>query len=121
MPWAPMRPCTWPGCSVLTSGGRCEKHKRQGQREYDSTRSADPTRHFYNSRAWRRASKVHLSQEPLCRECMKKGQLAAAVMTDHIVPIKAGGDRWGRDNLQSLCRSCHSRKSAEEGSRWGVP
>ena len=23
------------------------------------------------------------------------------------------------NNLQSLCWSCHSRKSAQEGSRWG--
>jgi 5-methylcytosine-specific restriction protein A len=119
MPYAPKRPCTWPGCSELTDGGRCAQHRQQGRREYDTTRREDPIRNFYNSRAWRRASKDNLIQEPLCYECMKHGRLTAAVMTDHIVPIKAGSDPWDAMNWQSLCHSCHSRKSAEEGSRWG--
>ncbi|MBF0421907.1 MAG: HNH endonuclease [Magnetococcales bacterium] len=38
----------------------------------------------------------------------------AAVVADHITPIKSGGDRYSQDNLQSLCLSCHSRKTAVE-------
>jgi hypothetical protein len=29
---------------------------------------------------------------------------------DHIVPRVKGGDIWSPDNLQSMCKSCNSRK-----------
>jgi len=29
---------------------------------------------------------------------------------DHIVPRVKGGDMWSPDNLQSMCKSCNSRK-----------
>ncbi|HYK89799.1 MAG TPA: HNH endonuclease, partial [Acidobacteriota bacterium] len=119
-PLAPKKPCTWPGCPNLTNGGRCEKHRRQEQKEYDADRKDDPTRRFYNSRAWRRASDLHLRDEPLCRECAKMGRDTLATMTDHIVPIKQGGDPWNPNNHQSLCDSCHSKKSAAEGSRFSM-
>ena len=54
-----------------------------------------------------------------CEECLKNGQRKKATMVDHIVPIKQGGDKFSFSNLQSLCWTCHSRKSAQEGSRWG--
>ena len=41
-------------------------------------------------------------------------------MVDHIIPIKQGGAKYDQSNLQSLCWACHSRKSAEEGSRWNT-
>ena len=40
-----------------------------------------------------------------------------ATEVDHIVPKSAGGTD-AMDNLQALCKSCHSRKTAKEG-RWG--
>ena len=118
MSWRPKQPCTWPGCGQLTDHGRCEQHRRQFERE-QQRRDNDETREFYNSRPWRQCSKQHLQDEPLCRICQAEGRLEAAVMTDHIVPIKDGGDRRNSRNLQSLCASCHSRKSAGEGSRFG--
>ena len=116
MPWKLDQPCTYPGCGKLSDSSRCEEHRLQERRRYEQERSAsdDDTRAFYNSRAWRRASKNHLEDEPLCRKCG-----AIAVMTDHVIPIKRGGSKWDASNWQSLCQSCHARKSAEEGSRFG--
>lgn len=41
----------------------------------------------------------------------------AAVVVDHVVPIKDGGARFDWVNLQSLCVSCHNRKTATETAR----
>lgn len=32
---------------------------------------------------------------------------------DHIIPLKDGGG-FGLDNLQTLCRGCHRKKTARE-------
>lgn len=74
---------------------------------------------FYKSPAWLMTKKKQLERQPFCEECLKKGERVKATMVDHIVPIKQGGDKYNPSNLQSLCWACHSRKSAEEGSRWG--
>jgi 5-methylcytosine-specific restriction protein A len=69
---------------------------------------------FYNSAAWRKLSLSFRIDNPLCIECAKKGIVSASQVADHIVPIKQGGDRYDRGNLQALCHSCHNRKSAKE-------
>jgi HNH endonuclease. len=33
---------------------------------------------------------------------------------DHIQPIRLGGEVYDLDNLQTLCKSCHNRKSGKE-------
>jgi 5-methylcytosine-specific restriction protein A len=38
----------------------------------------------------------------------------AAKVVDHILPIKKGGERFERSNLQSLCVPCHNAKTASE-------
>ena len=37
-----------------------------------------------------------------------------------IVPIRDGGARLDDDNLQSLCRACHDKKSAQDVARRAV-
>jgi len=63
--------------------------------------------------------KQYLKGHSLCVECLKIGKRTRATIVDHIVPIKKGGDKFSEGNLQALCWSCHSRKSVEEGSRFG--
>lgn len=57
---------------------------------------------------WQRVRAEHLRAEPTCRACG-----ARAGIVDHVVPIAEGGAR-GHGNLQSLCRSCHGRKTARD-------
>jgi len=71
----------------------------------------------YNLQAWKRLSLAKRKANPICEECQRKGIIKSAYCVDHIVPINQGGDPWAWDNLQSLCRKCHDKKTAKEGSK----
>lgn len=65
--------------------------------------------------AWRRLRKRQLQLEPVCRSCKRDGLLTPATEVDHVVPIADAPDRrLDASNLQSLCHSCHSTKTAGE-------
>ena len=110
MPYAALKPCSYPGCSNLVKTGRCALHK-QDDRVY-----RDPERDgLYNRRAWKELRVRQLAREPWCAECQRLGVYTPATDVDHVMPHR--GDR-GKfvdiNNLQSLCHSCHSRKTASE-------
>jgi 5-methylcytosine-specific restriction protein A len=62
-------------------------------------------------RTWARWRLMVLREEPMCRSCG-----GAASQVDHITPLSRGGTN-DRENLQPLCHSCHSRKTALEQLR----
>lgn len=73
----------------------------------------------YSTPRWKRLRVAILREEPICRECRRRGQLTPASQVDHIRAIKDGGQPWDKSNLQALCASCHSRKtSSEDGGCW---
>jgi 5-methylcytosine-specific restriction enzyme A len=110
MPTAPLKPCTTPRCPNRTArGGACPEHRRQADR---TTKGAQPWRAYGG--AWPHIRRGHLLDHPLCARC---GQLATEV--DHITPLRLGGTH-AADNLQSLCKPCHSSKTARENG-WGGP
>lgn len=120
MPRKPKTPCRYPGCPKLVDGGGyCEEHKKLIDSQYNKYERDKKAQLFYQSAEWKALRKRKLQLNPLCEECCRQGKLTKATMVDHIVPVKQGGAALDIDNLQSLCWSCHSRKSAEEGSRWG--
>ena len=110
---AALRPCTYPGCGVLTDVTRCPKHLQAARRETDARRPNAGQR-GYNSR-WRRYRESFLGRFPLCAGCEREGRLAPAIVVDHIVPHR--GDQalfWSPSNHQPLCLSCHGAKSQAE-------
>lgn len=119
MPYRPKHPCSYPGCPNLTNDRYCEEHKKQTDKEYNKYQRDEFSRNFYNTPRWREIRKLKLTTTPFCEECRKNGTIIKATMVDHITPIKQGGNAFDLDNLQSLCWSCHSRKSVLEGSRFG--
>ena len=62
---------------------------------------------------WRKVRNAQLAREPLCRLCSTVDSPVIAVEVDHITPIHKGGTDIA-DNLQSLCKPCHSRKTNDE-------
>ena len=67
---------------------------------------------FYHSAEWKKVRDLQLMQHPICQECERLGRVTPATVVDH---INEGGDRLDQRNLQSLCETCHNRKSAREG------
>lgn len=119
MPRKPLKPCSYPSCPKLTDSRYCAEHKKLVDKQYNLYERDKTSQKFYQSVEWKAVKKRHLQLEPLCRECKRNGKLTKATMVDHIVPIKQGGLPLDDSNLQSLCWSCHSKKSVQEGSRWG--
>lgn len=137
MPFAPPRPCRHPGCVKLVrqSGGYCDEHRKSSpERQQDRERGSAAQR-GYGSK-WRTSAAQYLQANPLCVRCQARGLVRLATDVDHIVPHRLGEaldsedpDRialaqslfWRRSNWQSLCKVCHSRKTATEDGGFGRP
>ena len=91
-------------------GGQVPQHEppvrnRQADREYAT-----------NSTYWLRLRAMVLAQSPLCVMCLAEGRTRAASHVDH----KDGNSRNNDlENLQGLCRPCHSSKTAREDGGFG--
>lgn len=110
----PLRPCKHPGCCALVPGGYCDAHRPR--RTADRSVEAQSWRWMYQTSKWLDELRPEqLLREPFCRECARHGIRTRATDVDHIRDHK--GD-WvlfcDPDNLESLCHSCHSRKTARE-------
>lgn len=69
---------------------------------------------------WQQARAGWLRSHPLCAHCERAGLVVAANEVDHIKPHK--GDMamfWDSSNWQSLCKPCHSAKTATEDGGFG--
>lgn len=115
MPIKPGRNCTRAGCAGIVRGGVCSvcgDLRRTPRQAHDRKRGSAAQR-GYGVR-WRKLRATQLAMEPLCRECLANGRTTAATDVDHIVARRDGGSD-GYENLQSLCHSCHSSKTARGG------
>lgn len=65
--------------------------------------------HAVYDRRWGVFSRRFRLRHPACAVC---GRFASQV--DHIVPIADGGRMYDESNLQSLCTSCHSKKTVAQ-------
>ncbi len=118
MPYKPKRPCSYPGCPKLTDGRYCPEHKKLMEKQYDAYQRSRESTAFYRSSDWKKMRANYLIEHPFCVECNRNGKLTKATVVDHIIPIRMGGPLLEESNLQSLCASCHTRKSIKEGSRF---
>ncbi|CAH0435486.1 HNH endonuclease [Clostridium neonatale] len=109
MPKKPLKPCKQPGCPKLTEEKYCYEHKALHMND-----RANATLRGYDSR-WRAARNRFLKVNPLCVKCRKEDKLTKATVVDHIKPHR--GDKnlfWDQSNWQSLCKTCHDKKTMSE-------
>lgn len=96
---------------------RMARFRRPEKRARRDTQSAP----LYRTARWRKLRKLVLARDGyICQACSKVGRTTLATDVDHIVPTSAGGDE-SEANLQALCHSCHSRKTAREDGAFGNP
>ena len=107
--------CNTPGCPELTRETHCEEHRKTEQNE---ERARYP-RQTYGAE-WDRISKRQLRKHPVCQcddpDCRCEGQCTQpATEADHIVALRHFTTRRiAHRQVQSLCKPCHSRKTAYE-------
>jgi 5-methylcytosine-specific restriction endonuclease McrA len=72
---------------------------------------------FYKTKAWKRCRASYIAgQGGICESCGDEPENPRDLHVDHVKPLSLGGEPFDEDNLQCLCRSCHSRKSMNDGS-----
>ncbi|QEG26520.1 HNH endonuclease [Gemmata obscuriglobus] len=69
---------------------------------------------------WNRTRAVKLARNPLCEDCDERGLTCGATEVDHIDGLGPLGPKGhDLDNLRSLCKPCHSRKTVREDGGLG--
>lgn len=116
MPYRPLGPCSVQGCPErAVRRGRCARHAAEAEARYRAEHP-DERPNFrergYSSK-WDTLRKEFIRRHPRCVLC---GGRASHV--DHIVPRRQGGTD-DVANLQALCWSCHSRKTATVDGGFG--
>lgn len=124
MPTAAPKPCRHPGCGALVrdGGSRCATHKRPMPGSFaDRSRGTRHERGYGGT--WEKTRERILRRDNgLCQECLRNGVLTSvgdkpySAWCDHIIP-KAEGGTDDDTNLQTLCRSCHQKKTDAEKAR----
>ncbi len=114
--------CTYPGCNVAVevddfdrSSPRCSSHPLTHTPKKRYEHHHDPTgKVIYGTYKWKKLRKAYAAEHPLCEHCLRYEILEPVAVVDHIKEIKDGGEPYDPNNLQSLCHSCHNRKTASE-------
>lgn len=108
----PLRPCRHPGCAVLSRDGWCPAHKPRPA----ARRESAAWNSWYSLPIWTRELRpAQLLREPFCRECARRGLRVRATDVDHVQDHKGNWTLFiSENNLESLCHSCHSRKTMRE-------
>ena len=94
----------------------CIEHGgRDVQRSYNDTDKRKERNSYYSTAQWQRHRQLILSQSPICKACLIHGIVTPATEVDHVFPWSQIGAQAFYVNLfQSLCKPCHTYKTALE-------
>ena len=113
--------CSYPGCNTPVevddfdrSSPRCFAHpathvpKKRYEHHYHDGKN------IYHTYKWKKLRQSYAEKNPLCEHCLRYDILTPVNVVDHVVEIEDGGEPYDYNNLQSLCHSCHNRKTTQE-------
>ncbi|OQO89919.1 holin [Saccharomonospora piscinae] len=109
------RVCPTPGCPKVTTGGRCDTHRRQADHARGTARQRG-----YDHTHERRFRRAVLDRDPTCTRCHR----APSAHADHhplsrrelvVRGLDPNDPRHGR----GLCQPCHSRETAADPAQRG--
>ena len=108
-----MRVCAAPTCPELLESGRwCDEHRPKRR---DAKRPSPRTRGY--DHRWDKFSKAYRARHPVCIHCG-----APSEHVDHLDNQGPLGPRgYDESNLAAVCRSCHSKLTAEFDGSFGRP
>lgn len=111
-----MRVCPVPGCPTLTSGGRCEAHRRSADRD------RRPNGNPYSNRGHRSFREQVLVRDPVCTqhlhddgdggECFEFATVADHYPRSRADLVAAGLDPNDPRHGRGLCKRHHDRLTA---------
>lgn len=106
--------------------GRPPNANRHSQERYEKdVRRQDPAllraKKMRSSMQWQKVREIRLNRNPVCQDPFgihaRERRPVAATEVDHIVSIFDAPSRaYDLSNTQSLCKSCHARKTGQERS-----
>ena len=100
--------CGKPGCAGLVRNSTCSvcgpRKRARDTRPSSGSRGYDAQ--------WQRVRAAQLRRHPLCEDCGERGYVTEASEVHHVVALRLGGMRLDYGNLRSLCKGCHSRRTA---------
>jgi 5-methylcytosine-specific restriction protein A len=122
MPTRPKGPCRTQGCyKKSTHGYYCNKHweaaeaKEKARKQRVEKKRDNPYKHLYGTKGWRKIRDRQLKDEPNCSMCGRRANTVDHVIEHHGEPSLF----FDRGNLQSMCTTCHSRKTATYDGGFG--
>lgn len=74
---------------------------------------------FYGTARWQEFRRWYRKSHPLCEICLKHGQYVVGHLVDHIIELSDGGAELDPENCQTLCNTCHGKKTAAEREKRG--
>lgn len=108
MPRKPRTPCSVPGCPELTSGGRCEAHRREDTAIRKAAGNA-----AYSTSRWQRVRKAFLYKHPWCNLCGVQATVADHYPLSRRQLLARGVDPDTPIHLRPLCAPCHNKETAQ--------
>ena len=75
---------------------------------------------MYSTSIWKHRRREQLTKQPLCEQCLKRGQIKEARVVHHVNPHRGSWDLFCTSALESLCKFCHDQHTASV-ERAGLP